>query len=281
MAHVVVVLVQDLQGHSVACLARVKNIPAGQVRQSAQGGSGLVLVQPQLGQPDNAGGGAILLHTAPLAAAAHGGLSGVQNHVAQLRAGTVGTVEEPSFHNDAAADTGAQGNEHDVLTALAAALPEFTQGSHIGIVAGLYGKPGQVTELFGNVEYAPAQIYAAVHRAGGIHGAGNADAQAQQRFIRDIVVLPVASHRCRDVGQDLLAAVCGYGGNFPLVQHITGFVKVGDLYGGAAKIHAKAIFHWGALLFVVSSIILQGVPKRKMGKRNFRKKAEAVALKPG
>ena len=58
--------------------------------------------------------------------------------MADLRAGAVGTVEQVSFHHDAAAHTGAKGDEDHVVAALTAALPEFAQGSHIGVVARLH-----------------------------------------------------------------------------------------------------------------------------------------------
>ena len=83
--------------------------------------------------------------------------------MADLCAGAVGAVEQTALHNDAAADTGTQGGEDHVLTALSAALPEFAHGSHVGVVAGLHGETGEGSQFLGDVKHAPAQVDALVH----------------------------------------------------------------------------------------------------------------------
>ena len=96
--------------------------------------------------------------------------------MADFRAGAVGAVEQVALHDDAAAHTGTQGDEHHVITALAAALPEFAQGGHVGIVAGLYGEAREPAQFFGYIEDTPAQIDTLIHNALGVDRAGNAQA---------------------------------------------------------------------------------------------------------
>ena len=198
----------------------------------------------ELCQPDDAGGGAVLLHTAALAAVAGHSLVPVQHQMADLRAGAVSAVEQIALNDDAAANTGAQGDEYHVVAALAAALPEFAQSGHVGVIACLHGEAGEGRQGVRNIEHAPTQIDALVYNAFDVDGAGNADAEAQNVAVGNAVLGQIALDGRGDVRQDLAAAVGCNGGDFPLVQHFTGFVEISDLDGGAAQIDAKAVFHW-------------------------------------
>ncbi len=152
-------------------------------------------------------------------------------------------MEKLPFHHDAAADAGAQGNEHHILRALAAALPVFAKGGHIGVVAGLHREARQAAEGLGDVEYPPAQVDTAVDHALGADGTGDADAQAQDGTGVDLVVRYVAADGRGDVGKNLGAAAGRHRGDFPLAQHFAGLVKIGDLDGGAAQVDAESVFH--------------------------------------
>ena len=243
LPHVVIELIQNFLSHSVAGLGGIKDILGSDGFDGAQGGSSLGGSQMVSGQPGDAGGRAVLLYAAVLAAVAGDGFFGVEHHVADLCAGTVGAMEQIAADDDAAANTGAQGDKNHVLTAGTAALPVFAQGGNVGIIAGLYGKAGEVGQSLGNVEHAPAQIDALVDHTLAVNRTGHADTQAQNGFCGDAVLCQIVLDGSCDVGQDLCAAVCGDGGDFPLVQHGAQFVKVGDLHGGAAQIDAKTVFH--------------------------------------
>ena len=168
--------------------------------------------------------------------------------MADLRAGAVGAVEQFPLHHDAAAHAGAQRDEDHVVTALSAALPEFAQRRHVGVVARLYGKAGQLSQLLGNVEHIPAQIDAPVHHALGVDRAGNADAETQDIGIRDFAPGEKRPDGRRDIRQDPDAVIRRIRGDFPVFQHFSGFIKIGDLDGGAAEIDAKSVFHSQFLL---------------------------------
>ena len=235
-------LFQDLQRHRIICLTGIENVLAGQIFHSAQAAFLLRGSQMLLGQPDDAGGGAILLGAATLAAVAGCGFVPVQHHMADLRAGTGGAVEQLTLNDHAAAYAGAQCDKNHVPAALAAALPEFAHGRHIGIVACGNGQAGQLRQRLAHIKSAPAQVDAHAHLALAVDGAGNADADAQDLMI---LARPVGSNGSGDIGQNLPAAVGGHRGDLPLFDHVADLVKICDLDGGAAQIHAVAVFHKG------------------------------------
>ena len=177
-----------------------------------------------------------------------------------LAAGTVDTVDHLAVNDDAAANTGAQSHEHNVLTATAAAHPAFTQSGHGGIVAGNHPEAGEAAQGLMDVEHAPTQVDALVHHAVVIHRTRHTDADAQNILVGDLVFVQVLHNGGGDVRQDQLAAVCGDRGDLPLVKHGAVFFKVSDLDGGAAQIHTKAVFHicnlqLHSVLVFLSSII--------------------------
>ena len=210
----------------------------------AQGGEFVGSFQSLVGQTDDAGGGAVLLDTAPLAAAADVGFLTVQHQMADLRAGAVSAVEELAIDDDAAADAGAQGCEDHVLGALAAALPEFAQSGNVGVVTGLDGEAHQLGQSLGDVENAPAQVNTLVDHALAVDGTGHADAHADDGGLVNVLLVDELQDGGCDIGQDALAVVGHDGGDLPLVEHGAVFVKVGDLYSGAAQIHTEAVSHF-------------------------------------
>ena len=248
LAHVGVIPVENDECFLVPGLACVEDVLAGQVFKRAQGAGRVGAVQMALGQTDDAGGGAVLLHAAPLSAVAGDSLVPVQDEVADLRAGAVGAVEQFPLHHDAAAHAGAQRDEDHVVTALSAALPEFAQRRHVGVVARLYGEAGQLGQLLGDVEHIPAQIDTPVHHALCVDGTGDTDAETQNVGIRDFPFGQKGPDGRRDIRQYPDAVFRRIGGNFPFFQHFSGFIKIGDLDGGAAEIDAKSVFHSQFLL---------------------------------
>ena len=90
--------------------------------------------------------------------------------MADLRAGAVGAVKEIAFHHDAAAHAGAKGDKDHVVAALTAALPEFTQGGHVGVVARLHREACEGGQGVGDIEHTPAQVDAFVDNTLGIDG---------------------------------------------------------------------------------------------------------------
>ena len=165
-----------------------------------------------------------------------------------LRSGAVGAVEQIPLHHNAAAYPGAQGDEDHVAAAFAAAFPVFSQSGYVGIVACFHREAGEPGQSLGDVEHPPAQIDALVDHALGVHRTGNADAQAQNIRVGNAVLTQVALDGGGNVRQDLSAAVGSVGGNFPLVQHGAGLVKIGDFHSGSAQVNAKPIFHRETLL---------------------------------
>ena len=163
--------------------------------------------------------------------------------MADLRAGAVGAVEQIPLYHDAAAHAGTEGDEHHVVAALTAALPELAQSGYVGVIARLHGEAGEGGQGFGDIEHAPAQIDALIHNALGVDGTGDTDAEAQNVAVGDVMLCQIALDGRGDVRQDLAAAVCGDGGDFPLVKHFAGFIEISNLDGGAAQIDAKAVFH--------------------------------------
>ena len=186
----------------------------------------------------------------------------VEKQVADLRTGAVSAVKKVPIHDDAAAHAGAQGHEEHIVAALAAALPVFAQSRHVGIVARLHRETGEPRQILGDVEHAPAQVYAAVHNALAVDCAGHADADAQNVGCGNLMGSQILLDGSGDVRQNLIAAVCGDGGNLPLVEHGAVFVKIGDLDGGAAQINAKAVFHKGRPPNMLDVSIIH-IPRKK------------------
>ena len=87
------------------------------------------------------------------------------------------------------------------------------------------------------------RVIAGFHGAGGGHGTGNADADADDLIVGEIFLLHVLLDGSGDVGQDVLAALLGPGGDLPLVDHGAVLVEKCELDGGTAHINAKAVAH--------------------------------------
>src|SRR5699024_4052935 len=128
-------LVHFAGGQSVAAAGRVKDIFGGKVGAAQHAGDVGVLVQQLFHAADHTGGAGVLLQAAVLAAAADGGLLGVDGDVTDLAACAVGAVDHLAVHDDAAAHAGAQGDHDDAAAALGRAHPDLTQSRHVGVVA--------------------------------------------------------------------------------------------------------------------------------------------------
>ena len=148
-----------------------------------------------------------------------------------------------SIHHNTAANAGTQGGENHILAANAAALPALTQGSHSGIIAGGNGEAGQAFQLLLNIKYTPAQIHAFIHRTVGQHRTGDTDAQADNVSLGNAVFLQMCQYSFCNIRQDIPAVFLSVRGNFPLTEHISGFVKTGKLHSCAAQINTKSVFH--------------------------------------
>ena len=155
----------------------------------------------------------------------------------------MGAVKQTSLNDDAAANAGTKGDKDHVITVLSAALPVLTQSCHIGIVTGLHRETGEFTQGLGNVEHAPTQIYALIDNALAVHRPGNANTDSHDGAALHVILLHILLNRCGNVGQNLLSATGGDGGNLPLSQHGAIDVKICDLDGGSAQIYAKSVFH--------------------------------------
>ena len=172
--------------------------------------------------------------------------------MADFCARTMGTMEELSTDDDTASDTGAKGHKDHVLAACAAALPVFAQSSNIGIITSLYRETGESGQGISNVEYAPTQVDALVDNPLTINGTGNTNAQTQNGLRCNIALAQIILHRSCDVRQDLCAIVGGNSGNFPLIQHRSVFVEIGQFYSCSAQINTKTISHKTLSLYFLS-----------------------------
>ena len=163
------------------------------------------------GQPYNTRSRAILLHTAKLTAIAGNGFIGIQDHMANFRTGAMGTMEQIAADDDTTANAGAQSHKNHVFTACAAALPIFTQSGNIGIVASFYRESGERRQSLGNVKNTPTQIDTFIDNTLTIHGAGNTNAQTQDGFGCDIVLIQIILNRICDIRQNLCAVIFSIG----------------------------------------------------------------------
>ena len=245
-----IIQIQNLQRHSIACVTGIENILAGQCFHFPQHRGRIGGSQPLACHADNAGSGAILLHTALLAAAATLGFITVDHHVADFAAGAGGTMDQTAIDDDTATYAGAQSHEHHIPAALAAALPKFAQRSHIGIIAGLHREAGEAGQLFCHREHAPAQIDTLIDHTLAIHRAGHANAHAYDLAAVNAVFLQIAGNGRGNIRQDLRTAVGRHRGDLPLGQHRAHFIKIRDLHGGSAQIDTKTIAHIPYLRYV-------------------------------
>ena len=169
--------------------------------------------------------------------------------MADLAADTVGTVQQTSVDDDAAADTGAQGDKDGTAAAHAAALPEFAQGGAIGVVAGLDAQAGQTAQSLMEVENAPVEIDAAVDQAVVADRPRHTDAYASDVVFPNVPCVQNVLDRRSNVRQDCLTAVFRAAGDLLPLQKHARFVKQAQFYRCSSHIRAKAVFHIPFLLF--------------------------------
>ena len=242
--------VYDLCGHFLALLCQIADILGGKGFPRPQSGGFSALCQHTLCQTDNAIGGGILLQTAVLTAGAGNGLSRLYRNVAEFSGAAIASGDNSAVHHHAAAHAGSQRDHDGTAPALAAALPQFAQGGHIGIIAcGHIGDLRQqvVHSLF-QVQHAPTQIHAFMHREISVHRSGNTDANAFYVLCRNGSFRHLFLNGRGDIRQNGLSAVFCSGGDFPLVQQISLRSKETHFHRGAAHVYAKCIrFHCNAL----------------------------------
>ena len=244
LTHVGIDLLQHFLCQGIACTCSVKHILGNDLFHASEGRGGIAFGKCQLCQSCDTGSRAILLHAAMLAAAAGGCFVAVEHHVTDLAAGTCGAVYGLTVHDNAAADTGTQGDHDHGVTALSAALPAFAQCCHGSIVTGNHFESQQRLQSVLDAEVAPAQVDAACHNAMLIHSAGNTDTGTQDALFGNALFLHILVDRLCNIRQNVLAVFRGVGGDFPLVEHSACFVKVGQLHRGAAQVDTKSVFHF-------------------------------------
>ena len=98
--------------------------------------------------------------------------------MADLPTGAVGAVENPPVHHNAAADSGAQGNQDHTVVAPSPALPAFAQCRHIGVVARFHRQPREIRQHLLDGKGSPSQIGTSVYHAVPAHGTRNPDAKS-------------------------------------------------------------------------------------------------------
>ena len=193
-----------------------------------------------------------------------------------LTAGTGGAVDRLTVNDNAAANTGTQGNQHHGLIALAAALPAFAQGSHSCVVTSNNSHTQQRLQSFLHAEMTPAQVIAAGHDALVVDGTGNADTHAQDVLPADVIFFHVLQNSRSNIRQDVLAFLCGIGGDFPLMKHCTGLIKVGQLDGSTAQVNTETIFHVHNLqsfsIMQYSTRLIKNLPRKKTRCKKHRVK---------
>ena len=205
---------------------------------AAQGAGGVrVCVQQFLHAAHNAGGAGILLKATALAAAADGGLVGVDGDVADLAAGTVSAVDDLAVHDDAAAHAGAQCDHDGAAAALCRAHPDLAQSSHVGVVAHQHPDAAQqLAELNGDVAVAPAAKVCTYdgHDAGIQHRAGHAQTDTLDLVCGQTLFLHLLLHGSSQIFQNVSTVIRGIGAYLPLFQQLAAGGEQADLGGGAA-----------------------------------------------
>ena len=170
---------------------------------------------------------------------------GVYGDMADLAAGTVGTIDDLAVDDDTAAHAGAQCDHNGAAAALRCAHPDLAQCGHVGIVA--YQHPDaaqQLAELNGHIAVAPAaQVCAYDGNDAGIqHRAGHAHAHTLDHIGSQAFFLHLLLHGGGQIFQDVCAGVRSVGGHFPFFQQLAVGGEQTDLGGGAAQVDAECIF---------------------------------------
>ena len=242
--------VDQLQGHGIARLGRIKDILAGDLRQAPQGGGLCRIRQGKLCQAHNAGRGRILLQASLFAAAADSRLIFTHLHVADLARCAMAAGQDPAADDDAAADTGPQRHHDDVFKALSAAAPLLAQRRHIGVIAGDDPDAAQESrQLLRDIEDTPAQVDAAVDHAVIQHGARNTDADAFYIVHTDAVLFQPLPDRIRNVREDQVTAIVLSGRDLPLLHKGPVIFEKAALDGRASDVDTECILLHAPLSF--------------------------------
>ena len=189
LTHILENLLQSFVCQIVAFLGGIKDILAGQGIDGTEFGVCIAGREELLSDADDAGGGAVLLSAATLAATAGIGLVTVQGDVADLAARAVDTVDHFTADDDAATNTGTQSSKDHVVAALTAALPGFAQRGYIGIIAGSNSQAGQTAQDLGDIDDTPTQVDTLVDSAFLVYRTGDTDADADDLILADLLAL--------------------------------------------------------------------------------------------
>ena len=218
----------------------------------------IVLLQPPSGQSGNSRGRSIFLQAALLSAATAFRLIILHMDMSDFTAAADGSCQNFTLHDNAAAHSGSQSYRHYVFMALAGALPHFAKSRHISVIARLYRYINICLHRLGYVKGSPCNIGTATQIAFFIHCAGNAYADSHQILLADPLFFHFSADTFYNIRKDGRSFIVQYGGNLPLVQNISLFIKETQLNRGSPDVYTKRILthdfpHLSFLFFYSSS----------------------------
>ncbi len=175
------------------------------------------------------------------AAAATDRAVGVDDDVPDLTGGATRAAVELAVDDDAAADTGADGDEDQVAAAAPRAFMELAIGRQLGIVLEMGGHARGGLEQAGDRDVVPpGQVRGvdehALHRVG---RAGDADASGAKVRCRQPVVAGQLFHHLSQGLDALVGSGHRVGVAMPLVDHLAGFVPHRHAQVGATDVDAE------------------------------------------
>ena len=258
--------VHHLDRNGVACIAAVKGGAAGDVLQA--GGQ-----LPELafgvgshclaGAADQRGcAGVGFQVAAPATGAQRRVLCVTDDHMPQLRRSAGIAGQQLAFDHNAAADTGAQGQDDRTVRAFGAAGQRFAVGRSVRIV----GQADRQAELCLQVgphrKVGPRQIVGIQHGTGCIfHRAGAANADTGDRV--------VAGHLTAERGNVIADSLCRagqVGGAAALTQDVAGGIHQRNLDVGTAKIDSECVHgmtSWDIVVWVMLRAAACRTPRRQ------------------
>ena len=126
--------------------------------------------------------------------------------------------------------------------ALAATLPQFAEGSHVGVIVCLDGDIDILLHDLGDIEHLPADVHGtAYQRTVVIHRTGGTYADSSELLHRNVLLFHLCQQALCHIRDDILAAVRLVGGNLPLVQYHALLREQADLHCGSSHIYSKCV----------------------------------------
>ena len=201
-----------------------------------------MLLENLLAHPDDGRGAAVALQTALVAAGA-GNAADIHGNVADLAAYAVEAAPRTAVDDDAAADAGAQRQEHAGGGALAHARDAFGKAGHGGVVVDKDGLIDIFLELAAQRNVLPAHVGAENDVAGfRVRDAGDADAHRMNVVHRKFGFFQHLQSAVTHVRDDLLIGTADQRGGFALMDELTFFVHQTDLDAGSAYVNTD-VYH--------------------------------------